>query len=118
MAKEAKTGAIPIEIPQDKPEEFCQRNHIKKLSLFGSVLRDDFTEDSDIDVLVEFEEGHTPGLIKLAGMEIELSDVFGGRKVELNTVGTLSKYFVDEVLAEAQVLYDQVRPINHVEADA
>ena len=84
--------------------EFCRRHHIRKMSLFGSVLRDDFTATSDVDVLVEFDPAHTPGLIRLAGMEIELGELLG-RKVDMNTPGSLSKYFRDEVLAEAKVIY-------------
>jgi uncharacterized protein len=86
---------------------FCRKHHIRKLALFGSVLRDDFTPDSDIDVLVEFEPGHTPGLAFFA-MQDELSSLLG-RKVDLNTPECLSKYFRDRVLAEAEVLYDATR---------
>jgi hypothetical protein len=93
-----------IEIPKDRIAEFCRSNHIRRLALFGSVLRDDFGPDSDIDVLVEFEPGQTPGL-RFFGMEIELSEILG-RKVDLNTPGFLSDYFRDEVLAEAEVQYD------------
>ena len=93
-----------IEIPKDRIAEFCRRNHIRRLALFGSVLRDDFGPDSDVDVLVEFEPGQTPGL-RFFGMEIELSEILG-RKVDLNTPGFLSKYFRDEVLSEAEVQYD------------
>ncbi|MBA3424875.1 MAG: nucleotidyltransferase family protein [Rubrobacter sp.] len=84
--------------------EFCQENHISKLSLFGSVLRDDFRPDSDVDVLVEFEEGHTPGMIGLARMESDLSTLFG-RKVDLRTPQDLSRYFRDEVVRSAAVQY-------------
>jgi predicted nucleotidyltransferase len=96
-----------IDIPKAEIAVFCCRHHIRKLALFGSVLRDDFRHDSDIDVLVEFEPGHLPGLIRLAGMELELSDLLGGRRVDLNTPLCLSPYFRDEVLAEAEVLYAQ-----------
>jgi uncharacterized protein len=96
-----------IKIPQADIVGFCKRHHIRQLSLFGSVLRDDFRSDSDIDVLVEFEPGHIPGLIRLAGMELELSELLGGRKVDMNTPMCLSPYFRDEVLAEAEVLYAQ-----------
>jgi hypothetical protein len=94
-----------IDIPNEKIAEFCRRNHIKRLALFGSVLRDDFRPDSDVDVLVEFEPEARVGLLTLAGMEIELSELLG-RKVDLNTPGFLSRYFRDEVLAEAEVRYD------------
>jgi len=93
-----------IEIPKDRIAEFCRKNHIKRLALFGSVLRDDFGPDSDIDVLVEFEPGARVGL-RFFGMEIELSEMLG-RKVDLNTPGFLSDYFRDEILAEAEVQYD------------
>jgi predicted nucleotidyltransferase len=75
-------------------------NHIRKLSLFGSVLTPRFRAGSDIDVLVEFDPGHTPGLLTLAGMEIEISERLG-RKVELRTAEDLSRYFRDEVVASA-----------------
>lgn len=90
--------------PKDHLDGFCRRNHIVKLSLFGSVLRGDFGSDSDVDVLVEFEEGHTPGFFGLAGMEEELSDLFG-RKVDLRTPQDLSRYFRDEVTRSAAVQY-------------
>ncbi len=84
---------------------FCRKHHIRRLALFGSVLRDDFTPESDIDVLVEFEPGRTPGLA-FFGMQDELSEIVG-RRVDLNTAACLSRYFRDEVLAEAEVLYEQ-----------
>lgn len=93
-----------IDIDRERVAEFCRRNHIRRLSLFGSVLRDDFRPDSDVDVLVEFEPEQTPGFAFFE-MEIELSGILG-RKVDLNTAGFLSKYFRDEVLAEAEVQYD------------
>jgi predicted nucleotidyltransferase len=91
-------------LPREKIAEFCRRHHIRRLSLFGSVLRDDFRPDSHIDVLVEFEPGQTPGLAFFA-MEIELSEILG-RKVDLNMAGFLSKYFRDQVRGEAEVQYD------------
>ena len=93
-----------IEIPGDKIEGYCRRHHIHRLSLYGSILRDDFGPKSDIDVLVEFEPGHVPGLIRMAGMEIELSELLG-RKVDLRTPAELSRYFRDDVLREADVQY-------------
>jgi predicted nucleotidyltransferase len=83
---------------------FCRKHHIRKLSLFGSVLRDDFRPDSDVDVLVEFEPGYLIGLIRLAGVELELSELLG-RKADLRTAGDLSQYFRDDVLAVAEVQY-------------
>jgi uncharacterized protein len=93
-----------IDIPKDQIAAFCRRNHIRRLALFGSVLRDDFRPDSDVDVLVEFEPGTHLGL-RFFDLERELSAILG-RKVDLNTHGSLSKYFRDEVLSEAEVQYD------------
>jgi predicted nucleotidyltransferase len=93
--------------PKEAIAAFCRRNHIRKLAFFGSVLRADFRKDSDIDVLVEFEPGHIPGFFRLVDMECELSDLFGGRKVDLRTPEDLSRYFRDEVLARAEVQYVQ-----------
>ena len=83
---------------------FCRRNHIRKLSLFGSVLTDRFGPDSDIDFLVEFEPEHVPGYFGLTRMELELSDIIG-RKVDLRTPLELSRYFRDDVISGAQVQY-------------
>lgn len=94
-----------LKVPKDKIADFCRRNHIRKLSLFGSVFRDDFGPDSDVDVLVEFEPGHVPGLAFFA-MERELSKILE-RKVDLNTPGFLSPYFRKEVLANAAMQYEQ-----------
>ncbi|MFO7555054.1 MAG: nucleotidyltransferase family protein [Desulfobacterales bacterium] len=93
-----------IDIPQEQIAEFCRRHRIRRLALFGSALRDDFTPDSDVDVLVEFEPGARVGMIRLAGIELELSAILG-RKVDMNTPGFISKYFRDEVLAEAKDQY-------------
>lgn len=98
-------GTNGIAFPKAELVEFCRRNHILKLSLFGSVLRDDFGPGSDVDVLVEFEEGHTPGFFGLVQMEEELSELLGGRKVDLRTPQDLSRYFREEVLASAEVQY-------------
>jgi len=93
-----------IQLDREKLTEFCRRNHIRKLSLFGSVLTDRFGPDSDVDVLVEFEPGNGPGYFGLAGMEIELSEMLG-RKVDLRTPKELSRYFRDEVIAGADVQF-------------
>ena len=93
-------SALPIAIPKEFLGEFCERNHIRKLSFFGSVLTPRFRPESDIDVLVEFDPGHTPGLLTLAGMEIEISERLG-RKVDMRTAEDLSRYFRDEVVASA-----------------
>ena len=95
-----------ISIDRQKITEFCHRHHIRKLALFGSVLRDDFRLDSDVDVLVEFEPKHTPGFIRLSGIELELSAIFG-RKADVRTPAELSRYFRQEVLESAQVQYAQ-----------
>jgi predicted nucleotidyltransferase len=97
---------VPVEIPREAIAAFCSRNHIRKLSLFGSILTDRFREDSDIDMLVEFEPGHGPGLIGFAGMEIELCELLG-RKVDLRTPRDLSRHFREEVLASAVPQYEQ-----------
>ena len=97
------TTRARIPIPHAEIEAFCRHNHIRRLALFGSVLREDFTPDSDVDVLVEFEPGKTPGLA-FFGMQDELSGIFG-RQVDLNTPGFLSPYFRDAVLAQAESLY-------------
>ena len=96
---------VRIPLDQSKIAEFCRERHIRRLSLFGSVLGDDFGPDSDVDVLVEFDPEHVPGL-EFFGMEIELSEMLG-RKVDLNTPEFLSPRFRSRVLAEAEVQYDQ-----------
>ncbi len=95
---------LKINIPEEKIVAFCRQNSIRKLAFFGSVLRDDFSSDSDVDVLVEFEPGARVGL-QFFKMEKDLSEILG-RKVDLNTPGFLSKYFREKVIAEAEVLYD------------
>ena len=93
------------QIPKNLIAEFCRRHHIRKLSIFGSYLREDFGPESDIDFLVEFDPDHTPGLLRIAGMERELSELLGGRKVDLRTARDLSRYFRDHVTASAEVQY-------------
>jgi predicted nucleotidyltransferase len=95
---------VKIAIPKEELEAFCRRNRIRRLALFGSVLRDDFTPESDIDVLVEFEPDAKVGLSFFA-MQDELSKLLG-REVDLNTAGFLSPYFRNEVLEEAQPIYE------------
>ncbi len=92
-----------IEVPRREIEDFCKRHHIRKLALFGSVLRDDFGPSSDVDVLVEFEPGKVPGL-KFFAMQEELSQILG-RRADFNTAQDISAYYRDKVLAEAQPLY-------------
>ncbi|NOX63275.1 MAG: nucleotidyltransferase family protein [Chloroflexi bacterium] len=94
-----------IDLPEERIAKFCQKNHIRRLSVFGSALRADFNEDSDIDILVEFEPRHTPGLLGMARMERELSALLGGRRVDLRTPEDLSRYFRERVLREAKVQY-------------
>ena len=93
-----------IAIPRDQLADFCRRYHIRKLAFFGSVLRDDFRVDSDVDVLVEFEPGAVPGLA-FFGLQEELSELLQ-RRVDLHTPASLSRYFRDEVLDQAEPVYD------------
>lgn len=97
-------GRKRIQVPRDRITEFCQKHHIRKLALFGSVLREDFGPDSDVDVLVEFEPGRTVGLLRMAGLELELSEMLG-RKVDLRTPAELSRYFRDEVMQSSEIQY-------------
>ena len=93
-----------LNIPLDTLTDFCRRHHIRRLSLFGSQLKGTTRPDSDIDLLVEFDPAHIPGLLGIASMEIELSALVG-RKVDLRTARDLSRYFRDEVVAMAEVQY-------------
>jgi len=93
-----------IEISGEAIAAFCRRHSIRRLSLFGSILRDDFSPQSDIDVLVEFEPGKTPGLLAMVELENELTENFG-RKADVRTAAELSRYFREEVLKEAQEQY-------------
>ncbi len=96
--------ALKLEVPREKVAEFCRKNRIRKLAMFGSALREDFAGDSDIDVLVEFEPGTHVGL-DFFRMERELSEMLG-RKVDLNTPGFISRDFRETVRREAEVIYD------------
>ena len=96
--------SLEQKMSKDKLIEFCKKNYIKKLSVFGSALRDQLGPDSDIDLLVEFEEDHTPGLFSIVRMEMELAEALG-RKVDLRTPEDLSRYFRDEVIRNAQLEY-------------
>lgn len=91
-------------VPKDRIAKFCKKHHVRKLSVFGSALRNDFTPESDIDILVEFESAHIPGLIRLSGMEIELGEILG-RKVDLRTAEDISRHFRQEVVDSAEVQY-------------
>ena len=99
-------SALPVAIPKESLEAFCLRNHIRKLSLFGSVLTPRFRPESDVDTLVEFDPEHIPGFLRLARMERELSGILG-RRVDIRTPEDLSRYFRDEVVASAAVQYEQ-----------
>jgi hypothetical protein len=84
---------------------FCGRHHIRRLSLFGSQIKGTARPDSDVDLLVEFESGMEPGLIALANMELELSNLLGGRPVDLRTARDLSRHFRDKVVRTAEIQY-------------
>ncbi len=94
-----------LAMPKRRLAAFCRANGIRRLSVFGSALRDDFGAGSDIDLLVEFDPERVPGLLRLAGMELELSELFDGRKVDLRTPGDLSRYFRRQVMEEAELQY-------------
>lgn len=94
-----------ITVSRPEIDEFCRRNHVRRLSFFGSVLRDDFRPESDIDLLVEFEPRHVPGYFSLSAMERELSALMG-RKVDLRTPGEISDYYRDRVFASSEVWYE------------
>jgi predicted nucleotidyltransferase len=94
-----------VSLSKEQITEFCQKNHIKRFAFFGSAIRDDFRQDSDIDILIELDRRFKTGLIKMSKMEIELSEIIG-RKVDLRTPDDLSDYFRDKVLSEAEVMYE------------
>jgi predicted nucleotidyltransferase len=98
-------AGLKIKVPRKALAEFCRKNHIRRMAFFGSVLREDFHPDSDIDVLVEFEAGHVPGLAFFT-MQEELTKILG-RQVDLVTPKFLSPYFRDQVIQEAKVAYAQ-----------
>jgi uncharacterized protein len=99
-----------LPIPPPVLAEFCRRHNIRRLALFGSTQAGTRRPDSDVDLLVEFEPGQEPGLIALAGMELELSGLLDGRKVDLRTPQDLSRHFRDQVVATAEVWYTAGRP--------
>lgn len=96
--------SLQIPVDREKIADFCRRHHIRKFAFFGSVLRDDFRPDSDVDVLVEFEPGVRVGLFELMSMQLEFSDLIG-READFRLPGDLSRYFRDRVIAEAEVQY-------------
>lgn len=99
------TRQLPISIPKEQIAQFYQRHHICKLALFGSILREDFGPNSDIDILVQFEPGHTSGFAFI-DLQDQLTHLLG-HTVDLNTPQDLSRYFRDQVMADAEVIYDQ-----------
>ncbi len=94
-----------LSITEEQLARFCRKRHIRRLSLFGSTLAGTARPDSDIDLLVEFEPGHEPGLLGLVSMEAELTVMLGGKKVDLRTPQDLSRYFREEVVRSAEVQY-------------
>ena len=96
-----------ITVPKARVAAFCEQHHIRALYLFGSVIREDFRPDNDIDVLVEFEPGHIPGYFSIFDMEQELSPIFGGRKIDLRTPKELSRYSREEIISTAELHYAQ-----------
>ena len=99
-----------IAVDREKIADFCHRHHIRRLSFFGSVLRDDFGPESDVDVLVEFEPGHTPGFA-FVRLQRDLSELLGF-PVDLHTYRSLSRYFRDEVVEQSQPLYERVPQVS------
>ncbi|WP_343221797.1 nucleotidyltransferase family protein [Methanocalculus chunghsingensis] len=99
------TNNSRIPIPYKEIATFCRKYHIRSLALFGSVLREDFSRGSDIDILIEFEKGKTPGFFTIFSMEEELSELFGGRKIDIRTPEDLSRYFRDDVISSCEVCY-------------
>ncbi|MDF1539822.1 MAG: nucleotidyltransferase family protein [Candidatus Thorarchaeota archaeon] len=98
---------LQIELPEKETlARFCRKHHIRKFSTFGSALREDFGPDSDLDILVEFKSGHKPGFFLLIEIENELTNLFG-RKVDLRTPEDLSRYFREDVMAQAEVYYSE-----------
>lgn len=98
---------VPITLSNKLISEFCERWHIRKLSLFGSILRDDFRPASDIDVLIEFDPKHTPTYLQLYDLEHELESIMGRRKVDIVVTKYLNHRLRDRILASAEVIYEQ-----------
>jgi uncharacterized protein len=96
---------IEQEIPKERLMEFCRKNHIRRLSLFGSALRGRLGPESDIDLLVEFDKEHLPGFFELSRMEMEMTGILG-RKADIRTAEELSRYFRDDVVKHASVQYE------------
>ncbi len=104
---EKSNGYMSLQISEleDAIAAFCRERGIKRLAIFGSALREDFGPESDVDLLVEFEPDRIPGLLSVAAMELELSGLFSGRKVDLRTPEDLSPYFRQDVLDAAEIQY-------------
>jgi predicted nucleotidyltransferase len=100
---------VHISVSKEKIDEFCRKHHIRWMALFGSALREDFHPESDVDVLVEFDPAYTPGLLGMVRLARELETFFGGRSVDLRTPRDLSRYFREEVLRQAEVIYAEER---------
>lgn len=100
------TRPLPFPFPQGLLEDFCEKNGISKLAVFGSVLTGQFRPDSDLDVLVEFRPGESPSLLGMARMERQLGELVG-RKVDLRTKAELSRHFRDDVVRQAAVQYER-----------
>ena len=98
---------MSVTMARQELDKFCKKNNIYKLSLFGSAQRNELRPDSDLDILVEFKKGCTPSFFELHRMEVELAEIFNGRKVDLRTPGGLSKYFREEVVSDSEVLYTE-----------
>lgn len=108
MPLEVRAMARPhLGVPAETIADRCRRHHIRKLSFFGSVLREDFGAESDVGMLVEFEPAHIPGFLRLYGVEQELSELLGGRRVDLVTEKFLNRRIRDGVLATAEVCYTE-----------
>lgn len=101
-------SSIQEALSTEQLEEFCKKHHIRKLALFGSVLRDDFSDDSDVDVLVEFEEGQTPDFFALYEIEQELSETLGGRAIDLVTQKALNRHLRNQIIDTDHILYEKV----------
>lgn len=101
---EEQIMSLQTEIPRDRIAQFCRRHHIRRLMVFGSAIHGSLRPDSDIDILVEFDPEHVPGLLGMARLERELSYLLG-RKVDLRTPEDLSRYFREDVLKEAEIQY-------------
>lgn len=111
-----QSTSVSFDLPLDKIRSYCRQQPVRRLALFGSVLRDDFSAESDIDMLVDYEPDAPITLLDMAQQELELTDIIG-RKVDLRTRHELSPFFRDDVLAEAVVIYDHAPHMHTVDTD-